>query len=129
MAVSESAVGEAARAAAAGAMLTASGPLLADYASLAIAGALGAMIKIGSTPEIRSSVAEALWALAIGISLAVLFGWFGVHYLSRWTGEAVENLIAPLAGVLGVIGRDWPAVARVLWRWRTGDRPGAGSGP
>jgi hypothetical protein len=120
VAVSETAVGEAARTVAAGAMLTASGPLLADYASIAVAGALGAMIKIGSTPAIKSSIAESMWALAIGISLAVLFGWFSAHYIAQWIGEEVDALIIPLAGVLGLIGRDWPSAARMLWRVRTG---------
>lgn len=112
-----------ARTVAAGAMLTANGPLLADYAGLAIAGALGAAIKIGSTPAIRCSVAESLWSLAVGVSLAVLFGWFSAHYIAQWMGQAVEGLIVPIAGVLGLIGRDWPAAARMVWRIRTGGKP------
>ena len=107
----------------AGAMLGAAGsavPALADYASLALCGGLGAMIKIGSAPAIRSSVAESVWALAIGIAAAVLFGWGCAHYLARWSGEAAEMLLGPIAGVLGLIGRDWPAVARLIWHWRTG---------
>ncbi len=109
-------------------MLTASGPLLSDYASIAIAGAVGALIKIGSTPEIKSSVAESLWALAIGVSLAVLFGWFSAQYVAQWMDATVDALIFPLAGVLGLIGKDWPAAARFVWNWRTAGKVNTGAG-
>lgn len=123
MAATESAVGEAARTVAAGAMLGVSGPLLADYAGLAVAGAVGALIKIGSTPAIRCSIAESLWSMAVGVSLAVLFGWFSAQYIAQWSGQAVEGLIVPIAGLLGLVGRDWPAAARMVWRIRTGGKP------
>lgn len=123
MAATESAVGEAARTVAAGAMHGVSGPLLADYAGLAVAGAVGALIKIGSTPAIRCSIAESLWSMAVGVSLAVLFGWFSAQCIAQWSGQALERLIVPIAGLLGLVGRDWPAAARMVWRIRTGGKP------
>ena len=126
MAATESVAGETARVVAAGAMLGASTPVMADYASLALCGFLGAMIKIGSTPAIRSSVPDAMWSLAIGVSAAVLFGWAGAHYLADWAGQTVDMLLPPLAGVLGLIGRDWPGVVRALWHWRTAAGPRTG---
>lgn len=119
MAATESVAGETARVIAAGAMLGASTPVLADYASLALCGALGALIKIGSTPAIRSSVAEALWALAIGVAAAILFAWSFAHYAAGWAGQAAEMLLPPIAGVLGLIGRDLPTAARAVWSWRS----------
>ena len=38
--------------------------------------------------------------------------------------------LGPLAGVLGLIGRDWPTVMRAVWHWRTTGRnapPGGGT--
>lgn len=119
MAATESVAGEIARTAASAAILSAAMPGIADYTGLALCGALGAMIKIGSTPTIRSSLPEALWSLAIGVSAAVLFGWGFAHYAAAWSAQPVELLLGPLAGVLGLIGRDWPAVVRALWHGRS----------
>ena len=119
MAATESTLTEVARATVSTAVIASTGPLLADYASLAIAGSLGALIKIGSTPAISSSWSQVMWSLAIGMALAVLFGAFGAAHVADWLGDDKDTLMIPVAGMLGLIGKDWLPVLKWVWEQRS----------
>lgn len=89
----------------------ATAPLLGDYAVIALAGLLGALVAL-SKVEPSTSRRRYDGALFIfrSVALAVAFTWVAATFASSYLGYDVAHWIFPVAFFIGWVGDGWIGV-------------------